>query len=404
MLSLREIIELENRIEYKVRKYKLPKISPIDVQNRPVESFTNEEKKYLTRKGKRWYIYYDFIDPETKKFKRQDPLYFNLNRLYPDFDERHKFANMYLKVVKDQLQKGFSPYLLEDGKVTPVKNAFTIALKTKKKEVSERTFKDYQSRIGKLELYLKNRGVRDIKMVKKHHIVSFLNQFKPTNSNNYKAYITPIFSILSEQSVIDNDFTKDIRKKKQRKKSKRIFTEEEVNEVYRLTKEQDYQLHLFFKLVNYMFWRPVEIVRMTTNSIDFENRTIKLNSKAKDGKTKLIPSIIYNELKDYCDGKEGYLFKPESVGKWNLTDDNKRNYFTLRFNRFRTKNKIDKELTMYAGRHTYITKLYISLRKEHSIEETIRILSLITGHTSKAVWAYIQVNDIELPEDYSNLL
>lgn len=37
-------------------------------------------------------------------------------------------------------------------------------------------------------------------------------------------------------------------------------------------------------------------------------------------------------------------------------------------------------------------------------EDTIKKLSLITGHESKAIFNYIQVNDIELPEDYSELL
>lgn len=40
------------------------------------------------------------------------------------------------------------------------------------------------------------------------------------------------------------------------------------------------------------------------------------------------------------------------------------------------------------------------MTKSQAIDE----LSLITGHTSNAIWKYIRVNDVELPEDYSNLL
>lgn len=86
------------------------------------------------------------------------------------------------------------------------------------------------------------------------------------------------------------------------------------------------------------------------------------------------------------------------------SDIDKRGYLTKKFAEFRELNNIDKSLTPYSFRHTYITKMYIKLRETMSKEETIKKLSLITGHESKAIFNYIHVNDIELPDDYSKLL
>jgi len=82
----------------------------------------------------------------------------------------------------------------------------------------------------------------------------------------------------------------------------------------------------------------------------------------------------------------------------------KRNYYTKRFLKFKKANGIDGDLKLYSFRHTFITKVYMELRKEFSKEDTIKKLSLITGHDSNAIYNYIQTNDIELPDDYSAML
>lgn len=153
-----------------------------------------------------------------------------------------------------------------------------------------------------------------------------------------------------------------------------------------------------------MFWRPVEILRIKVEDIDFNKRTIRTETKTKSSKIKIIPEIIINDIKEYAKGKSGYLFKPDNFIEWDLAENDKRVYFTRRFSRFRERNNIDEGFKMYSFRHTFITKLYLEFRKELSKEESIKKLSLITGHESRAIFNYIQVNDVELPEDYSEYL
>jgi len=209
---------------------------------------------------------------------------------------------------------------------------------------------------------------------------------------------------LADADIIPTNFIKEIKNKKVSENRVKIYSKDEIKNVTELLQTNDYQLLLFIYFVSYLFFRPIEILRIKISDIDFKNRTITVETKTKDNKTKIIPDIIYNELFEFAKGKKGYLFKPDGFTSWNVSEVAKRNYFTRRFARFRTKFNIDKDLKLYSFRHTYITKIYLELRKEYTKEETIKKLSLITGHTSKAIFNYIQVNDIELPEDYSNLL
>ncbi len=61
--------------------------------------------------------------------------------------------------------------------------------------------------------------------------------------------------------------------------------------------------------------------------------------------------------------------------------------------------------TVYSFRHTFITKLYRELRKQHSKSKTKNKLMLITGHsTLVALQKYLRDIGAELLEEYSHLL
>lgn len=158
-------------------------------------------------------------------------------------------------------------------------------------------------------------------------------------------------------------------------------------------------LLMYIKMISFMFWRPIETVRIKIEDIDFDKKTMTTETKTKQRKVKIIPSIILDEVKDYIGERKGFFFDLKAS-----TDINRRTHLTNRFKKLRERNGIDPSITPYTFRHYFITRIYLQLRKSKSIKDTITELSLITGHTSKAILNYIHVNDIELPEDYSDLL
>lgn len=404
----------EYKSEYNVKKYSIPRIYPKVVTEKPLSAFSDAEKKEILSKYKRWYIYYSFDHP-TKKTKtgkplkvKQPPIYFNINLDFPDFDQRLKRIKKVRASVESLLKKGHSPFQSEcnENEYSAI-YALDYGLSIKKNEVKETTYSDYETRINLFKKFLKKRGYSQlsIKEVTKSIVSEFLRGIKnPTNRNNTKAALSATFTVLSSESLIDVNFIKEIRNAKQVQKPVKIYTQKDVAQISDLMAKYDPMLLMFAKLVSYMFWRPIEIIRLTNKSIDFTNNTMTVQTKTKESKIKIIPSLLVDELKDFCEEKTGFLFKPSTVEKWELSEEDKRKYFTRRFSRFRTKHKISSEFKLYSFRHTYITKIYLELRKTFSKHESIQKLSLITGHESKAIYNYIQVNDIELPEDYSDFL
>ena len=76
--------------------------------------------------------------------------------------------------------------------------------------------------------------------------------------------------------------------------------------------DQDQDLLMFIYFEGFMFWRPIEIVRITVNDIDLESNVIRVQTKTKALKTKIIPNLILNDLKNFLKGRSGIVLNPKT--------------------------------------------------------------------------------------------
>ena len=380
------------------RKYSEPKIytGGIDVSKWNKLSKKSKDKAL----SKYWCVYYSYRNPETGKLVRQSNLKGGVN-YYKTKDERMQVLRSIRKSLLEILKSGYSPYNKseENTRTKTIQDAFRIALSIKKKEVKETTYKDYSSRITHFSEYLSKNGFLNISQINKTIVSKFLNKFNSKNSNNFRAALSSIFSVLSERSIIKHNFIKELRTKKTTETAITLYTEEQINKIEKLLVDQNPTLLHYIDLFSYMFWRPIEIVRLEIKDIDFDNMRMISDTKGKNRKVKRIPTLIKKSLIEFIGTRKGRLF--ELNAKSNI---DKRGHMTDQFRKFRKKNNIDPNFKMYHFRHTRITKAYLILRKTMQKSRAIDELSLITGHTSNAIWKYIRVNDVELPEDYSNLI
>lgn len=358
--------------------------------------------------SKRWYVYYSYIDDSTGKMKRQSPITLKVNRKFKTKEERLLHLTLIKNVVNDFLSNGGTPDKVNShSKNYTAESCLNYALSVKKSEIKETTFKDYESRVNQFKDFLQANGVlyNSIKSVTKRHVSEFLNKYTGAkNRNNGKIALNSVFKVLSDESYIEYNFISEIRNKKVLNKPIKTYSKDEVSNIIKLLNETDKPMLMFIYFVSYMFWRPLEIVRIKDTDIDFENNVIRIETKTKALKTKIIPSIILKELISFTKGRKGFIFEPKN-SDWNSTSEsNRRDYYTKKFAKFRKANNIDNEFKLYSFRHTFVTKIYLELRKTLSKEDTVKQLSLITGHDSKAIYSYIQVNDVELPDDYSYLV
>lgn len=383
---------------------KVPKKVPIIVVVNMAKQYTQPKLYIPKEKEKPWYVWYRYKIPGTNKWRK-----FNvkkgLNKIKNTAEKRNYGKNLAIAYT-ELLKEGFNPFLKVSEMNVINKNSFSIseafnhALAIKKKEVKETTFKDYESRIKKFENYTTKLGLVEISQVDKYVISKFLTGFSAKNSNNFRAAFSSIFSVLSDQGMIEYNFIRELRTKKETTKAIVIYSEKQIIEITNLLKNQDQRLLIYVQLISYMFWRPIEIVRLDLKNINLETLRMSVNTKGKDYKTKIIPELMVDDLKKFIGNRtKGKLFDLKAI-----SDIDKRGHLTNLFSKFRTRNNIPSAFKSYHFRHTYITLIYLKLRQSKTKSETIEELSLITGHTSNAIWKYIKINDVELPKDYSYLI
>ena len=128
----------------------------------------------------------------------------------------------------------------------------------------------------------------------------------------------------------------------------------------------------------------------------------------KELKIKIIPQILFEELPDLSQlDPNSLLFTPNKIGGfWDATENNRRDYFSKRFNTMVKKPfNLGRDYSLYGFRHTFISKLYRKLAKSSTPFEAKSKLMQITGHsTMMALEKYLRSIDAELPEDYSDML
>lgn len=406
MSTLKDLIK-SNTKSNTLRKYSSVKLYPSILSEK--RQFSEEEKKHLTRKGFRWYVYYDFLNPATGSLTRQPPVYFEINRIR-SFNDRFKEILIIKESIEELLKEGWSPYDEKTENKYTAKSCLEFALDLKKGSVGSRTFETYQNHHDSFLQYLIKKGLanQSISEVKKLTVTNFLNQvLKNTsarNRNNYRSSLSAIFSILEDNELIDRNFIKSIPVLSTKPKRNNPYNESVSDRIFEHLQTHDWYLLLFIKLVSYNLLRPVEVARLKCGDIDLKNKLLRIESKTKDNKLKVIPDVLIDDLaKLDLSNPDYFVFTPnDRPGPIETSDRDKRGYWGKRFNKVKSRFNLGAEYSIYSFRHTYIMKLYRWLRSQYHISETLDRLQLITGHDSiQGLKNYLRKIDAELPNDWS---
>lgn len=399
-------------IAYGLKKYRNVKIYPKIIDEKPLSKFTKEEKKALTVKGKRWYIYFDYVDPNSGKFTRQAPITAHTNRNYPDFDDRFKYIHELKKALLERLEEGYSPYEeKQEAKKHNIIEALDFALDIKKDQVGKRTYEGYNLAARKFKAWLKdnyyqNKSLEDLtRRIANTFLDHIAKKTSNRSRNNYKNALRALFSLLVEHEYLEYNVFDKISNLKATGKRDPTYSNQQVKDITAYLKENDKVLLMFIYFVSYLFWRPKENCRLRVKDINLEEKLISVPTKTKGHKTKRIPDILIDDLTEYLQGAnpQDLVFTPTGPGQWDRQLDNRRHYFSDRYRKVK-KDLGLMEYSIYSFRHTYTTRVYKNLLKQHPKGKALDILAGITGHTSQAIQAYIHVLDAGNTEDYSDLL
>ena len=212
-----------------------------------------------------------------------------------------------------ELLHDFENDKLKKNLITPISHSRNLATISKLEE-------DY---IGKIPI---------------HQItVKDLNNFANTLVKYSNSVIEKIFIQLKkgfqlgiEQELITKNLVNNIIKPKSNKKDKKIsaFTLDEQRDFILLMKNSNYYMQYLIALNTGM--RIGEINALHISDIDFVNKTININKTVSrdenykefintqtktDAGMRTVPinDILFNELKNFCDNKKGYLFSDKKI-------------------------------------------------------------------------------------------
>jgi len=426
------------------KKFSEPRIYTGGVDVTIWNELSKEEQKNALSKD--WYIYYKFIDDTTGKLKRMPNIKGGCNR-YKTKKERLIVLSKLRDALEYLLDKGLNPYLDSDSEllefntsntiikpissvnskeeiivtqknveteiiedVLSIKDAFDYALKVKKKSLNATSYLNFAGRINRFLKSLDQNA--PITSLTRKQTNAYLNNILETtsarNRNNTRIDLSSLFEVLTNDEIIPENFIKKINTLKTKPERNKTYTPDMQQNIYDYLEENDPLLLLFIKFISYNFLRPVEVCRLKVGDLDIKDRKIYVRAKNKAVKIKIIPDILIQYLPDLSEMKsDDFLFTPTKIGgEWIATENNRRDHFSKRFKSIvKDHFGLGADYGMYSFRHTFITKLYRELRKNHSPFEAKSILMNITGHsTMSALELYLRDIDAELPEDYSHLL
>lgn len=421
------------------------------------------QPKIYSAKGdlsKRWYVYFSYRNPETQKLERVTPIYGVANQ-YKTKEERFSVLLRYRDKALELLKRGYNPYEtnqelylaeqtslrsfddstlykpkdepFEDIKKekenqtsindwdkessipsTTIKEAMDFGIHLKKNIVSNNTIANYTSTSKRFVAWMEEHypDIKDIQDVTKKHVVQFLNSILTTTSartrNNYRTNLAAIFKVLEDNEIVTQNVVSKTVKLHCKPNRHQRFSEKQHTEIFEYLEKTDPTLLLYIKFISYNFLRPLEVNRLKVGDVNNEKKLLQFKAKNSPLKTKIIPDILFQELPDLSKmNPEHYLFTRDGLGcEWDCKETNRRDHFSKRFKKVVKEHfGLDVNHGMYSFRHTFITKLYRKMRETKTPFEVKSDLMLITGHTSMdALEKYLRDMDVELPEDYSDLI
>ena len=405
-----------------------------------------------------WYVYWSYRDPETGKLKRQHNIKAGANRFGTKRD-RYAHLRTLQRNLHWLLERGFNPYadnsqlarelsiggmdgtepakktsILEEVRqhsnnpkhnaetpITPsnpqqpvpilVLDAIKKALALKKRTLSPTSYSRFKSRTNQFSQWTtKNFGAIGVDQLDKKLAIAYLDSVLERTSartrNNAKTDLSALFQYFEDHGHIPHNYVRGIRAMRTQPNLHKTYTPDQLDQLESCLEVNDPLLLLFIRFISYTFLRPIEVCRLRIVDVDTKNRQITVRTKTKKRSVRILPDILLGHLPDLSGYPPGdHLFTPQGIGGiWDTLEDNKRGYFSKRFKKVKDALGLGREFGLYSYRHTYITKLYRSLREKHTPIIAKGKLMTITGHsTIGALEKYLRDINAEFPDDYSHL-
>lgn len=253
-----------------------------------------------------------------------------------------------------------------------------------------------------------NLGLKKIKDIKILDIKELMKKMddKPTTAKKTLQLIKRILAEAVDNDIVLKNVASNVKPPKIIKKERLPLTSEEDNALVKST----HKYAPFFKLMRYTGMRREEIIPLTKNDIDLENKNILINKAVtfvnskpilkttKNTKSRVVPLLdcIYDDVVELVHNTDDLIFTKETDGKMLTAIAVRRHLesFLYDLNKNR-ENKI--KFTCHQLRHSYCTMLYYAGVKIKKAQE-------LMGHSSADMVYNIYTHLDEQKENASSII
>ncbi|WP_233885309.1 tyrosine-type recombinase/integrase [Tenacibaculum piscium] len=371
--------------------------------------------------NKQWHVYYYYRNPKNGKMVKFTERK-GINRL-KTIASRNLASKNLQKALKRYLQDGFNPFAEKEIKVDVNTKIYTssealnLAFNQKEPTWKESTIDVNKVYLNSFTRWLSANNLKDspISEITRKHIsfyLSYLIEVKSisnTSRNNHKRLLSSLFTQLEESEIIPLNFIGKISFLKSTAKKNKPFNATQLDEILKYTKENDPYLYDYIKFMWYSFLRPIEIIRLKIENIDFDNNSIEIQTKTKERDYVRLVSANKKYLKtlnlDALDKTKSIFTKYQKPDFWETKKEkSKENWFTRRFKIIKTKFNLSEDYGIYSFRHTSALSLYYHFLNKQGFNEYQSVLKVqeIMRHTDEnTTRKYLREIGGQLPKDWS---
>ena len=323
--------------------------------------------------GKKWFVCYYTPDYTTGKFKKKK-YYGEINK-YDTIEERLAECER-IKILIDQNKE--LPNFRGARRLLPKNSSknfasvillLNLALDERKINIDNTSYINYKSIIRSLELWLNKNNLNDITIgnFTETYARNFLLYIKKNGlanktHNNYKVILGSLWKDIARKlkgAVHIVNVWNDIKSLKKNTQPFKVYTTDIENIVVNKLPLFDKQLWLYILFTHYGFVRGTENRKLKIDCIDFNNKTITIKSiisKVSEQRIITIPEHLFNEILEHkLDTYPKHYFIFSAAGCPSEKPVGK-NYFGIKWNKFRLQNNISNEFKIYPFKHTGMIK------------------------------------------------
>lgn len=358
--------------------------------------------------SKPWYVYFDYTHEGVKKQIRvkRGLNYVHKKRL------RELEGSALVKVLTIELEEGWNPItdMVESApeNITVVE-AINKILLLKQSTITVRSYKTYKDEIGLFTKWLELKRYDNlfIHNFTDHHAREYFDYLLLERKhcgktfNGHRANLNVFFNALVERKEIKESPIKGIKKRPEERGKNTTFSKADEDKFTEYAKKHELNFYYATRFIKYCFFRRSELVGIKVKNINWENKTIVVDSEISKGNrqesitiSKSLEKIIL-EMGVLNLDPETYLFSggrgcfaPGPTKKKRVDD------FTDK------QNEINKTLgikqgTLYAWKHTGVCELYNSMKVKD-----VYVVSRQCRHTDiKMTMIYLRSLGMGVSED-----